>query len=157
MLLDNHTDFPLSHDSSKARRVQPACKRLCNEFLTRRSCWILEALLRQLDSLYPLSKANHILDLGCGPGQIISVIIQDYGSKLPQSVRILAADVSPDMIRQVQLRRALEVKRDAQNQCGEDWMILSVMRRTCQQCWMIPLVTLPQVWSCFSFLIRKRP
>ena len=39
-------------------------------------------------------------------------------AQLPQSVRILAADVSPDMIRQVQLRRALEVKRDAQSMWG---------------------------------------
>lgn len=68
--------------------------------------------------MYPLSEAKYILDLGCGPGQIISQIIKDYGSKLPRSVRIMAADVSPNMIRQVQLRRALEVERDAHSMWG---------------------------------------
>ncbi|CAK3997390.1 COQ5 family methyltransferase like [Lecanosticta acicola] len=58
-------------------------------------------ILRHLDDRWPFSKATAIHDNGCGPGPIISHIIQDYGDKLPAHCELSCSDFSAPMIDRV--------------------------------------------------------
>jgi ubiquinone/menaquinone biosynthesis C-methylase UbiE len=59
-------------------------------------------MLERSNAIWPFSKATGILDNGCGPGPIMSRIIQDYGSQLPADIPLTCADFSDAMIKQVQ-------------------------------------------------------
>ncbi|KAK4507858.1 hypothetical protein PRZ48_001593 [Zasmidium cellare] len=71
------------------------------------------SLLSRLDELHPFSKAIGVHDNGCGPGPIISRVIQDYGSQLPKDCVLSASDFSPAMIEQVEGTKKEEVEKDA--------------------------------------------
>lgn len=55
-------------------------------------------LLSALDDASPLSAATAILDVGCGSGLIISLLVSEYGNQIPTSARIIASDFSSGMI-----------------------------------------------------------
>ncbi|KAL2067809.1 hypothetical protein VTL71DRAFT_15905 [Oculimacula yallundae] len=63
----------------------------------------VETLFKQLDTAHPFSSATAILDVGCGPGGTIEKLIEDYGSELPASTRLVASDFSAGMIEQVRI------------------------------------------------------
>lgn len=68
-------------------------------------------LLERANALLPLSEATSILDNGCGPGPIMSRIIQDY--QLPQSCKLICSDFSEGMVQQVRNTKEEKVKEDA--------------------------------------------
>ncbi|SCU79363.1 LADA_0B00166g1_1 [Lachancea dasiensis] len=61
-----------------------------------------EAILKAIDTLLPLEKASAILDNGCGTGIGISTLIRSYSHRLPDSSRLVAADLSPKMVSAVE-------------------------------------------------------
>ena len=69
------------------------------------------ALLQLINSTFPLSKATAILDIGCGPGQLTGLLIDDYISQISAEVRIIASDLSPAMLEQVAKRKEAEIAR----------------------------------------------
>ena len=60
-------------------------------------------LLKETNTLLPLSNADGILDLGCGTGANIAVLLSDYADDMSNQrfPRIIAADSSPGMIEQL--------------------------------------------------------
>ncbi|SCU79272.1 LAME_0A08020g1_1 [Lachancea meyersii CBS 8951] len=58
----------------------------------------VNGILAALDALLPFEKATAILDNGCGTGIGIKALIDDYSARLPDSVRLMAADLSPGMV-----------------------------------------------------------
>ena len=55
-------------------------------------------MLSRADALWPFSEASGILDNGCGPGPVMSRLIEDYGSVIPKSCTLTCADFSEPMI-----------------------------------------------------------
>lgn len=62
------------------------------------------------NTAYPFTAASIILDIGTGPGQIPSEIIKAYGADLPSSSRLVASDLSPGILEQLELRRKTEIE-----------------------------------------------
>lgn len=57
------------------------------------------------NAVRPIASALTVLDIGCGVGQVISAVLQAHGSELPASSRVVASDMSPGMLEQVQKRK----------------------------------------------------
>ncbi|KAH6855616.1 S-adenosyl-L-methionine-dependent methyltransferase [Chaetomium sp. MPI-CAGE-AT-0009] len=70
------------------------------------------ALLERVNALFPFSEATSILDNGCGTGNVISRLIQDYGSVLGPSTALAAADWAPAMVDQVNAAKQTAVKEN---------------------------------------------
>ena len=60
---------------------------------------------------YPFTSALTIVDLGCGPGQVTNEVLKAHGSELPDTARLVASDLSPGMIEQVQNRKKNEIEK----------------------------------------------
>lgn len=58
----------------------------------------VQRMITRMDEIWPFSEARGIFDNGCGSGTIISYIIDTYGSKIPESARLLAGDYSEHML-----------------------------------------------------------
>ena len=61
-------------------------------------------ILKHVDTVWPLSKITNFIDVGCGPGQVTGVLVQEYGPQLPSSANVIALDNSPEMIQQLVAR-----------------------------------------------------
>jgi hypothetical protein len=48
----------------------------------------VEVMFTQMNSAFPFSTAEAILDVGSGPGVTIGRLIESYGSQLPSSTRL---------------------------------------------------------------------
>ena len=68
-------------------------------------------MIKAGDAAYPFSSALTVLDIGCGTGQVMSEVLKAHGSELPSSSRLVASDLSPGMIEQVQIRKAAEIEK----------------------------------------------
>ncbi|PGH08177.1 hypothetical protein GX51_01331 [Blastomyces parvus] len=55
-------------------------------------------LVEAANAASPLSQASTILDIGCGAGQIVAVLLEKYGSVFPESTRIVASDFVEGMV-----------------------------------------------------------
>ncbi|KAK3059177.1 hypothetical protein LTR09_000743 [Extremus antarcticus] len=69
------------------------------------------ALLKAADTFLPFSEATGILDNGCGPGPIMTRILDGY--KIPQSCQLTCSDFSEGMISQVRQHKEETVKADS--------------------------------------------
>ncbi|KAK5127191.1 hypothetical protein LTR85_008552 [Meristemomyces frigidus] len=58
-------------------------------------------MLDRANALSPFSKATGILDNGCGPGPVMSRLIKDYGSVIPENCPLTCCDFSKATIKQV--------------------------------------------------------
>ncbi|KAF7190211.1 Methyltransferase tpcH [Pseudocercospora fuligena] len=70
----------------------------------------IAVILEKVNALQPFSEATSIHDNGCGPGAIISRIIQDY--PIPSSASLTASDFSSHMIDQLKQTKEEEMKAD---------------------------------------------
>jgi len=71
-------------------------------------------LLERLNATVPFSKASSILDIGCGPGPVTSMLIETYGSQLPPDCTLIAGDFSEGMVAQVQASKDAATKEGNQ-------------------------------------------
>ncbi|KIM95673.1 hypothetical protein OIDMADRAFT_59456 [Oidiodendron maius Zn] len=63
--------------------------------------------------VFPFSSASAILDIGCGPGQVTAAALEAHGLELPETARVVALDLSPVMIQQVENRKKTEIENGA--------------------------------------------
>ncbi|KLJ13434.1 hypothetical protein EMPG_11624 [Blastomyces silverae] len=68
-------------------------------------------LVEAANSASPLSKASTILDIGCGAGQIVTVLLEKYGSVLPENTRIIASDFVEGMVNLVREDQKKHISR----------------------------------------------
>lgn len=66
----------------------------------------INVLLERVNSILPFAQATSILDNGCGPGPIISRLLELHGHEIPDTVPFLAADFSEGMLKQVEASKA---------------------------------------------------
>nr|OQO21681.1 hypothetical protein B0A51_10555 [Rachicladosporium sp. CCFEE 5018] len=83
-----------------------AIARNYKRFSTGPSTQATKSLLASVDTFLPFSHATGILDNGCGPGPIISAIIETHGAEIPESTTLLAADFSQGMVDEVNATKA---------------------------------------------------
>ncbi|KAB8227682.1 class I SAM-dependent methyltransferase [Aspergillus alliaceus] len=62
----------------------------------------ITVMLECLNSRFPLASATGILDDGCGPGPIMTRIIDEFGKHLPAECTLACSDFAPAMVDQVQ-------------------------------------------------------
>ncbi|KAK5131873.1 hypothetical protein LTR08_000540 [Meristemomyces frigidus] len=62
---------------------------------------VIDAMVSRANALRPFSRATGILDNGCGPGPVMSGLIDAYGSVLPEHCTLICADFSEAMLAQV--------------------------------------------------------
>lgn len=55
-------------------------------------------MIAAMNEQAPFTAATGVLDNGCGPGGLISHILDQFGSEIPESATILAADYSAAML-----------------------------------------------------------
>ena len=67
-------------------------------------------ILATVDSKLPFNKATFVLDMGTGPGQLISGVLNSpQASQIPGSARIVAADISSAFVAQCTTRKQKEI------------------------------------------------
>lgn len=66
-----------------------------------------KAITSVANKAVPFSSATHVLDVGCGTGDLVAQIIASH-SPLPKSCKIVASDLSPGMLTQTSARGAKE-------------------------------------------------
>ncbi|KAB8199954.1 S-adenosyl-L-methionine-dependent methyltransferase [Aspergillus parasiticus] len=62
-------------------------------------------MIDALQNALSFSSATTILDIGCGPGTAISLLIDDYGHHIPPATRLVATDYSAGMVAETRARR----------------------------------------------------
>ncbi|KAF2494791.1 S-adenosyl-L-methionine-dependent methyltransferase [Lophium mytilinum] len=62
-------------------------------------------LVKTLNDALSISEATVILDVGCGPGTTIGMLIRQLGSQIPPDARLIASDFSTGMIEQLEERK----------------------------------------------------
>ncbi|KAF7617450.1 methyltransferase family protein [Aspergillus flavus] len=62
-------------------------------------------MINALQNTLSFSSATTILDIGCGPGTAISLLIEDYGHHIPPGTRLVATDYSAGMVAETRARR----------------------------------------------------
>ncbi len=73
---------------------------------------VISTMLSLAESLRPFSTATGILDDGCGSGTVSAVIIEDWGSTIPPTARLVASDYSSGMVAYVEKLKASPEKSD---------------------------------------------
>ena len=68
-------------------------------------------IVKSSNTAYPFISATTVVDIGCGPGQLTNAVVESYGSELGPNARLVALDISPGVIEQVQKRKADEVQK----------------------------------------------
>jgi ubiquinone/menaquinone biosynthesis C-methylase UbiE len=70
-------------------------------------------MLAESNSIFPFSNATTILDIGCGPGQVTNLLLKTYGTALPEDATIIAGDISPAMLDEIEKRKSQLLVADA--------------------------------------------
>jgi len=70
---------------------------------------VCQDLITALDAAVSLSSATAVLDNGCGVGQVIGRLINDFGASIQNTTRLVASDISDGMIGELERRRTAEI------------------------------------------------
>jgi ubiquinone/menaquinone biosynthesis C-methylase UbiE len=70
-------------------------------------------MLERSNDIWPFSKADGILDNGCGPGPIMGRILKEF--KIPESSSLTCSDFSDGMIEAVNKKKAGEIEADSKS------------------------------------------
>ncbi|CAO1633457.1 unnamed protein product [Sympodiomycopsis kandeliae] len=81
----------------------------------------IKLLVERTNALLPYSRATGVIDNGCGPGPVISRLIQEHGHDIPETCSLLAADFSKGMVAQVEERKKKAATTAAEGAMGEVW------------------------------------
>lgn len=73
-------------------------KELAEKISKMETSLTVRKMIAAMNEKAPFAKATGILDNGCGPGGVISHILDQYGSEIPESATVLAADYSAAML-----------------------------------------------------------
>ena len=69
-----------------------------------------QRMIARMDELFPWSQATGILDNGCGPGGIITHVLDTYGDQIPANASISAGDYSQPMLDVVAEKQTAKIK-----------------------------------------------
>lgn len=78
----------------------------------------ITVMLECLNSRFPLASASGILDDGCGPGPIMTRIIEEFGDHIPAECTLMCSDFAPAMVEQVHAAKARYVADQSESIWG---------------------------------------
>lgn len=69
-------------------------------------------MLDVVNTTLPFSTASTILDIGCGPGTLPTLLFRKYGEQIPQTTKLIATDFSAGMVEAAKMRKEKEMQSD---------------------------------------------
>lgn len=106
--------FPTTTNSSPAKGDQwDEMAKVYEKLTTGTAIKPIGKMLERSNDVWPFSKAEGILDNGCGPGPIMSRILREY--KIPESASLTCSDFSDGMIDAVNKKKAEEIDADSKS------------------------------------------
>lgn len=62
-------------------------------------------MLDVVNTSLPFSTASTILDIGCGPGTLPTLLFKNYGEQIPETAKLIATDFSAGMVEAAKMRK----------------------------------------------------
>src|SRR5207237_1135313 len=62
-------------------------------------------ILAAMNAATPFASATSIVDVGCGTGNVLDTLMDEYGSQIPAGARLIASDFSQGMVDVVRRRK----------------------------------------------------
>lgn len=69
-------------------------------------------MLDVVNTTLPFSTASTILDIGCGPGTLTTLLFKKYGEQIPQTTKLIATDFSAGMVEAAKTRKQKEMQSE---------------------------------------------
>lgn len=69
-------------------------------------------MLDVVNATVPFSTASTILDIGCGPGTLPTLLFKRYGGQIPELAKLIATDFSAGMVEAARMRKEKELHSD---------------------------------------------
>lgn len=66
-------------------------------------------MLDVVNTTLPFSNASTILDIGCGPGTLPTLLFRKYGEDIQQTTKLIATDFSAGMVEAAKARKQKEI------------------------------------------------
>lgn len=66
-------------------------------------------MLDVVNSILPFSTASTVLDIGCGPGTLPTLLFKKYGEHIPETSKLIATDFSAGMVEAAKMRKEKEM------------------------------------------------
>lgn len=66
-------------------------------------------MLNVVNTTLPFSTASTILDIGCGPGTLPTLLFKKYGEQIPETTKLIATDFSAGMVEAARMRKQKEM------------------------------------------------
>jgi ubiquinone/menaquinone biosynthesis C-methylase UbiE len=66
-------------------------------------------MLEVMQATLSFSSATTIMDVGCGPGTAVSLLIDHYGGDIPPEAQLIATDYSSGMVEAIKSRKETEI------------------------------------------------
>lgn len=66
-------------------------------------------MLEVVNTTLPFSTASSILDIGCGPGTLPTLLFKKYGEHVSQTAKLIATDFSNGMVEAARMRKEKEM------------------------------------------------
>jgi ubiquinone/menaquinone biosynthesis C-methylase UbiE len=109
-------------------------------------------MVGRMNEIWPFSKAKSIFDTGCGPGVVVSHIIQEHGKEIPASAKILAGDFSEPM-----LDAARKLKKERSFETDNIWDRVELRNIDAQDLSAIPDGSVSHATGGFVFFMLPDP
>ena len=71
--------------------------------------WSARHLLNHANSTLPFSSATSILDVGCGTGKVMQVLLTEHDTSISDSITLTASDIAPGMVEALGRYRAEQI------------------------------------------------
>ncbi|KAK9321366.1 S-adenosyl-L-methionine-dependent methyltransferase [Lipomyces orientalis] len=105
--LTNEKNMPDSSNDDEWNKFAPSYMKLATDGF---GVVPAQNMVKVASEAFHFSSASTILDIGCGPGQVTAAVLEVHGSELPETSRVVALDLSPGMIQQVENRKKTEIE-----------------------------------------------
>lgn len=66
-------------------------------------------MLEAVNTALPFSSASTILDIGCGPGTVPTLLFKNYGEHISETAKLIATDFSKGMVEAARMRKEKEM------------------------------------------------
>lgn len=110
-----------------------------------------------MNELWHFASAHGIFDNGCGTGSIISYVLEEYGSTIPETAQILAGDLSDAMLQVLRERRETNINATRDDTNIDPWAKLDIRNIDAHTLSSIPDDSLSHVTGGHLYFLLPAP